>query len=236
MFEVNDIVVLHGWTFCQEVLKDNNNKFKVVNVTPGTFAGPEGFQFHVEGVVDGTYQIFSTITLEDGDVTVVKVDAADVAPTDTIGIVEGAKVRTTATGNNPDFTAGKDYEIEEVVDQSDETSLVIIEDDTGYPCFCLISNRLDCPHAGSWEVIAEVNLEQKTEGQLQDFLKGSHYELSGSVFCDYVLEANDSIFTYNGFDVDDSHEFIGCVDGEKQWVTVRSIKSSDRNWASVKPV
>lgn len=75
MFEVDDIVLLEGITFHEDVLKKNGNKFKVVDVKLGTFSGAAGAMFVVEGVVDGTLQIFSTGTIASGGVKVIKVDS-----------------------------------------------------------------------------------------------------------------------------------------------------------------
>ncbi len=73
MFEIGDIVTLEGITFNVNVLKNNGNKFKVIDVKLGTFSGAKGTTFIVEGVVDGIVQIFSKVTLAKGSVKVIKV-------------------------------------------------------------------------------------------------------------------------------------------------------------------
>lgn len=77
MFEVNDIVTLEGWTFSPEVLENNNSTFKVVEVTKGTLFEEDGFTFIAEGLADGCRQMFSTITIESNEISVVKIGSAN---------------------------------------------------------------------------------------------------------------------------------------------------------------
>lgn len=77
MFEVNDIVTLEGWTFSPEALENNNNTFKVIEVTKGTLFEENGFTFIAEGIVDGCRQMFSTITIDSSEISVVKIGSAN---------------------------------------------------------------------------------------------------------------------------------------------------------------
>jgi len=77
MFEVNDIVTLEGWTFSPEALENNNNTFKVIEVTKGTLFEEDGFTFIAEGIVDGCRQIFSTITIDSSEISAVKIGLAN---------------------------------------------------------------------------------------------------------------------------------------------------------------
>lgn len=156
MFEVNDVVLMDGFVFDKDALAENQNKFKIISVTKGTFTDPEAFQFGAEGSVNGVFQTFSTITLENRAAIVTKVEDTPIVDVKIIyppgSIKAGTKVKPNGTGKNPDFIKGKTYTVEEVFREDKGLYLVTIFDDDEHLCYCLIGN-VACPHAGSWQVV-----------------------------------------------------------------------------------
>lgn len=153
MFEVNDIVLLDGCTLCEYSLERNSNKFKVVAVTPGTFFEPDGFTFHVKGVVDGTRQMFSTITLESGAVKATKVDSEKQGELMKPSIKVGTKLKCSATGGNPNFKPDEIYTVESILLENENGYIFTVEGETFVGCYLLLLPARPCSHAGIWEIL-----------------------------------------------------------------------------------